>query len=208
VTIKPYLLTFALVVSIFHLAVSQTKANTSAVIYKGFSIKTSEKLDGVKSSRMLVMIKKHIDYLPYYVNEKMLELFKTVPILLSAPEDTKNPVHGPGAFGAGKLRIFPAILNFSPNKPVLLHEYMHAYHFKVLGTQNPDVIKYYEQAKASGIYPAGAYLLKNKQEFFAMAASTMLSGEIAREPFTREKLEKEMPECAAWLRKLLGIQED
>lgn len=196
------------ITSLSGLAVSRQLGDPTQISYKGFTIKTSDKLTEVKAAQMLGMIEKHIDYMPEYVNSKMLTFFKTVPILLSAPEDTKRQSHGSGAFGAGRLRIFPTIINFAPQKPVLLHEYMHAYHAKILGSQNPDLLKYYEQAKASGIYPAGSYLLKNKQEFFAMTASTMLSGEIAREPFTREKLEKDLPECAAWLRKLLGMNEN
>jgi hypothetical protein len=57
----------------------------------------------------------------------------------------------------------------APEKPVLLHELLHAYHFRVLpgAMQNPDVQRLYDNARQGELFPPDAYVLKNVQEFFA-----------------------------------------
>ena len=57
-----------------------------------------------------------------------------------------------------------------PEKPVLLHELLHAYHFRVLpgALQNPDLLRFYGIARQNELYPPDAYVLKNVQEYFAV----------------------------------------
>jgi hypothetical protein len=64
----------------------------------------------------------------------------------------------------------------APEKPVLLHELLHAYHFRVLpgALQNPDLVRFYNNATAGGLYPQGSCVLKNVQEFFAVTGSPYL----------------------------------
>ncbi|MFG5121270.1 hypothetical protein [Methylorubrum sp. POS3] len=92
------------------------------------------------------------------------------------------------------------------DRPILLHEYMHVYHFRKLpgGRNNPDILTFYGRAKDGGFYPAGAYLLKNQGEFFAMTASVYLHGRLAREPFTRDELRQKQPVYYRFLSRLLG----
>ena len=92
------------------------------------------------------------------------------------------------------------------DRPILLHEYMHVYHFRKLpgGRNNPDILTFYGRAKDGGFYPAGAYLLKNQGEFFAMTASVYLHGKLAREPFTRDELRQKQPVYYRFLSRLLG----
>ncbi len=70
-------------------------------------------------------------------------------------------------------------------RPILLHEYMHVYHFRKLpgGLGNPDILTFYGRAKGGGFYPTRRLVLKNQGEFFAMTASVNLHGRLAREPF-------------------------
>ncbi|MBE7198879.1 MAG: hypothetical protein INR70_13905 [Parafilimonas terrae] len=92
------------------------------------------------------------------------------------------------------------------DRPILLHEYMHVYHFRKLpgGRDNPDILTFYGRAKDGGFYPANAYLLKNQGEFFAMTASVYLYGKLAREPFTRNELRQKQPAYYRFLTGLLG----
>jgi hypothetical protein len=92
------------------------------------------------------------------------------------------------------------------DRPILLHEYMHVFHFRKLpgGRNNPDILTFYGRAKEGGFYPPGAYLLKNQGEFFAMTASVFLHGTLAREPFTRDELRRKQPVYYGYLNRLFG----
>jgi hypothetical protein len=96
----------------------------------------------------------------------------------------------------------------SPEKPILLHEFLHAYHAQVMpmGVQNPDILLYYNRARNYQLYPANEYLLTNQKEFFAVTASLYLWGHVSREPFTRDKLKAQQPIYYAWLGRQFGVQ--
>lgn len=96
----------------------------------------------------------------------------------------------------------------TPEKPILLHELLHAYHALVMpmGVQNPDVLLYYDRARNFRLYPANEYLLTNQKEFFAVTGSLYLWGHVSREPFTRDKLKAQQPYYYAWLSRQFGVQ--
>lgn len=62
----------------------------------------------------------------------------------------------------------------------------------------------YDQARGSGKFPAGAYMLTNPIEYFGMMASVYLHGSAARDPFTREAIEEKQPEFYQWMVKEFG----
>jgi len=94
-----------------------------------------------------------------------------------------------------------------PQKPILLHELLHAYHFRVLPGrfQNPDVLKFYNRAKQYKLYPENEYLMTNVKEYFAVTASLYLWGNVDREPHTRENLKSKQPVYYKWLGELFGV---
>jgi len=94
-----------------------------------------------------------------------------------------------------------------PQKPILLHELLHAYHFRAMpgGFKNADILKFYNRAKQRNLYPEGEYLLRNVQEFFAVTASLYLWGNVDREPHTRENLKAKQPVYYKWLGELFGV---
>lgn len=85
--------------------------------------------------------------------------------------------------------------------PMLLHELLHRYHLLRLpdGYRNADVLQFYEEARASRLYPAGAYMLSHPIEFFAMTASAVLYGRLARPPFSRADVAKKSPTLYQWI---------
>ena len=89
----------------------------------------------------------------------------------------------------------------SPDDPVLLHELLHRYHLLRLagGYANETVHTFYRAARASGLYPPAAYMLVNPIEFFAMTASTVLYGRLARPPFSRAAVAAASPELYRWI---------
>ncbi|MEA2949304.1 MAG: hypothetical protein QOI40_4634 [Alphaproteobacteria bacterium] len=95
-----------------------------------------------------------------------------------------------------------------PQKPFVLHELLHAYHFGVLPGRfhNPDVLRFYNRAKTYKLYPANEYMMSNEREFFAVTASLYLWGNVDREPHTRERLKAAQPVYYAWLGRLFGVR--
>ncbi len=102
------------------------------------------------------------------------------------------------------IRIFPEECDRMPN--VTLHELAHAYHFRVLGFDDPAIREAYERAKAAGIYdrveqhrgggrPAAfvrAYAMTNEKEYFAESTEAYFSRNDFF-PFTREELQSHDP---------------
>ncbi|WP_353068680.1 hypothetical protein RBB75_16205 [Tunturibacter empetritectus] len=108
--------------------------------------------------------------------------------------------HGGGGH-FGQKGVFVSLRPQQDNRPILLHEFMHAFQNDRLpkGRQNPDVLRFYERAKTADLWPPQAYMLKNVGEFFAMTASTYLCGHADRPPFNRANIEQKQPRYAEWL---------
>jgi hypothetical protein len=92
--------------------------------------------------------------------------------------------------------------------PMLLHELLHRYHLLRLsdGYRNADVIGFYKEAQASGLYPATAYMLSHPIEFFAMTASAVLYGRLARPPFSRAEVAGKSPGFYRWIVREFGLR--
>jgi hypothetical protein len=108
------------------------------------------------------------------------------------------------AYGNG--RVVLTTLMFSPEKPVILHELMHAYHDRKVpnGFGNAEILKLLEQARLGGQFPVGSYMLTNPAEYFAMVSSVYLHGTAARDPFTRQAIKEKQPDCYQWMVKEFG----
>lgn len=89
-----------------------------------------------------------------------------------------------GAFsivdGRGDVRIRP--VRFDSERPIILHELLHAYHFFKLGLDHPEVISAYRAALAANDSAVRVYFLANAKEFFAVTASFYLVGAIKQPP--------------------------
>lgn len=110
-------------------------------------------------------------------------------------------------------RIGPDGIHFErravpPDNPVLLHEMLHLYHLLRLpdGYRNADIRRFHDEARASGLYPPGAYMLSHPIEFFAMTASAVLYGQLARPPFSRAEVAAKSPELYAWIAREFGLR--
>jgi len=110
----------------------------------------------------------------------------------------------------GVIWVRPNMLRYE-NDPVMLHEFLHAYHSKLMpnGFENKAILEFYSQAKISNLISKDAYAMKNHKEFFAVTASMFLSGkDPANEPFTRWKLKEQMPDYFKYLVGLFGFDPD
>ena len=90
-------------------------------------------------------------------------------------------------------------------RPVLIHELLHAYHRLKLpeGYRNSGILLHYKNAKDKELYPAGAYLMINEREFFAVTASVFLYGNDG--PFTRAHIKQRQPDYYVYLVNLFGF---
>lgn len=86
--------------------------------------------------------------------------------------------------GVGTVHLRP--IEFAADRPILLHELLHAYHFKVLGRDRPEIVQEYQRVKTAKLFPArfqDAHFLKNDKEFFAVTATLYLFGDLRQPPF-------------------------
>lgn len=136
------------------------------------------------------------------VSPKIIDFFKSQPIILKA-----GTQDGGGHFSADSKGVALDIAVQAPQKPVALHEMLHAFHYWVLPgrNQNPDVLRFYRRAKEGSFYPADAYVLKNPFEFFAVTGSLYLWGNVDRPPHDRKTLRDNQPIYYQWLGDLFGV---
>ena len=113
---------------------------------------------------------------------RILDFFKSQEIVVKPGQGD-----GGGRFSANSKGVSVDVAVDAPEKPVMLHELLHAYHWRVLpdAFRNPDVLRFYGRAKEGEFYPVDSYVLKNVQEFFAVTGSLYLWGNVDRPPHNR-----------------------
>ncbi|MCP1833212.1 MULTISPECIES: hypothetical protein [Bradyrhizobium] len=112
--------------------------------------------------------------------------------------------------GIGIIRMRPNMMRYAKD-PVLLHEFLHAYHARLMpnGFENKGIKGFLSQAKSKELFAKEAYALKNQQEFFAVTASIFLAGKDSEhEPYTRATLKEKMPDYYKFLVGLFGADPD
>ncbi len=118
-----------------------------------------------------------------------------------------DPVELAVESGLGVIVVRPYMSTYN-DEPVLLHEFLHAYHARLMpqGFDNLGVKGFYAQAKSKNLLPKEAYTLFNHKEFFAVTASIFLSGkDTVHEPFTRAALKEKMPDYYKYLVGVFGF---
>lgn len=115
----------------------------------------------------------------------------------------------PGVFrvdqGAGAVFVRPE--PFPDNKPILLHEMLHAFHFGVLTMRSQPILDGFAAASAAGVYPPAfhrAHFLENAKEYFAVTGTIYLVGEIQQPPFNCAGLAKSDARYIAFLAATFG----
>jgi hypothetical protein len=112
--------------------------------------------------------------------------------------------------GSGIVMVRPSMMRHAQD-PVMLHEFLHAYHGQLLpnGFRNEGVLGHYNYAKSKQLYASDTYALTNEREFFAVTASIFLFGkDSGHEPFTRQSLKEKQPDYYKYLVGLFGVDPD
>jgi hypothetical protein len=177
-------------------------STSSTIELRGMTVDIGAMQTASNLQQMLDSLSRQIEIAEIAVQDpEQLAFLKSIPLVwrASAAPQSEN-----AAYGRGTILLASQI--YSPEKPVLLHELMHAYHDLRLpdGFANSDIQALYEQALASGQFPAGSYMLQARGEYFAMMASVYLHGSAARDPFTREAVREKQPDFYAWMESEFG----
>ncbi len=177
------------------------KAQEMEINYHGFKVDFSQIKNSSETDRIIKAVKRQIEIVEEVKPSKEdLNFFKSIPIVM-IPETSGQP----GIYNANKNTVFLKARDLAPNRPILLHELLHAYHnLKIKdGFQNAQIRMFYEQARNN--YPnfQNEYFLSNAKEFFAVTASIYLFGDIPRPPFNKSAIKKSLPEYYKFLETLL-----
>jgi hypothetical protein len=168
--------------------------------YGGFGIDFSLAPEATRAAA-LASLRAQIDLVnSLKIRPDILDWFRSMPLVVDPS------ITGPGEFRSGRLALKD--VETPADNPLLLHELLHGWHFQKMPgrRRNTEILAFYDQARASGAFPARSYMLSNVVEFFAMTASVALWGRVARPPRTRERLREVMPVYYDWLVEQSGLQ--
>ena len=174
--------------------------------YRGFAVDTSAVQGMPNLGAIEASLKHQVDIVADCgASPAIAGFFRSQDIVVKAGQGD-----GGGHFSANAKGVTVDATVQAPEKPVVLHELLHAYHFRVLpgALQNPDLLRFYDIARQGELYPADSYVLKNVQEFFAVTASLYLWGNVDRPPHNRENLREKQPVYYKWLGQLFGVQKN
>jgi hypothetical protein len=174
--------------------------------YRGFTVDMSAAQGAPNLAAIEISLKHQLDIVADCgANPKILDFFKSQEIFLKPGQGD-----GGGHFSSNSKGVTLDVAVDPPQKPVVLHELLHAYHWRVLpgAFRNPDILRFYQRARQGEFYPADSYVLKNPQEFFAVTASLYLWGNVDRPPHTRATLREKQPVYYKWLGDLFGVQKE
>jgi hypothetical protein len=211
-------------------SVKDQSANPKSEKYHGYFLDLSEIAEQQNYTQIVNSVKLQLDIVEGVgLSPRVLKFFHSVPVVVdefkclegsAAAADDKKPVLSAACYNA-KARpprlqlvgdtdggvVMVRTRALSPEKAILLHEMLHAYHAQILpeGTKNQSILFYY--AKAKGLYPEEAYLMTNEREFFAVTASVFLSGK-ADGGVTRSDIKQKQPDYYNYLAWLFELDPD
>jgi hypothetical protein len=171
--------------------------------YRGFTVDTTEAQSAPDLKDVEKSLKHQIDITADCgAAPKIIDFFKSQTILVKPGQGD-----GGGRFSSRVKGVSVDIAVDAPEKPVVLHEMLHAYHWWVMpdGFKNAEIEQFYERARDGAFYPPDSYVLKNVQEFFAVTASLYLWGNVDRPPHDRKTLHDKQPVYYKWLGDQFGV---
>jgi hypothetical protein len=178
------------------LATTVCRADPLIFDYRGFHVDLSGARGTTPDAKMIAAIKRQVDMVEQVKLKPQVVAFMRTINIWANPKETRT---GPGHYSR-KSGIDLRMPLLDPNKPILLHELLHAFHDQQLpsGFANADIEKFYQRGKAAG-WPPGSYMMSNDKEFFATTASVYLYGDIPRPPESRKQLRAKQPQYYQWL---------
>ncbi len=164
--------------------------------YRGFHVDLSAARGTMPDAKMIAAVKRQVDLVDKVkLKPQVLAFMRTIPVWAN-PKETRT---GPGHYSR-RTGIDLRVPLLELNKPILLHELLHAYHDQQLpnGFENADIRRFYERGQSAG-WPKDSYMMSNHHEFFATTGSVYLYGDIPRPPESRKELRAKQPQYYQWL---------
>jgi len=183
-------------------AYAQDAGDASLFVYRDFTADASALQGASDRDAVLASLQHQLDIVADCgARPEIIAFFRSQRITLKAAAGDS------GKFNSNNPGVTINAAVQAPEKPIVLHELLHAYHFRVLPGRfaNPDILHFYQTALDNNLYKAGAYVTKDVQEYFAVTGSLYLWGNVDRPPFNRDNLKARQPEYYAWLGQLFGV---
>ena len=178
---------------------------------------TSDQFSGFQVDMSALNAQQKAIAIPEYANQiqviqkanlpvSIYEFMKTVPIVA----DPTLPLSGtPALFsakGADKGVVKSYVGPMPSDKPILLHEMLHAYDWNYWKFALPEVTKAYTDAMTKALYPdsANSHFLENASEFFAISGTIYLVGSIQQPPYNCKALTFNQTDYVKFLETIFG----
>ncbi|ARO30618.1 MULTISPECIES: hypothetical protein [unclassified Rhizobium] len=163
--------------------------------YHGWRVDLTNARGAEPDKEMVAAVKRQLDIVEHVsLKPDVLAFMRTIPIWANAAVAG----FGPGHYSS-KTGIDLRVRSLDPDKPIILHELLHAYNDRMLpgGFGNGDVGQFFNNGR--GLWPGDSYMMSNDREFFAVTASVYLFGDIERPPYSRSQLRQKQPRYYQWL---------
>lgn len=161
--------------------------------YHGWQVDLTNARGAESDREMVEAVKQQLDIVEHVgLKPRVLQFMRSVRIWA-------NPAgSGPGHYGHA-TGVDLRVRALEPNKPIILHELLHAYHDRLApdGFNNRDIQEFFNRGRR--FWPGDAYMMSNNREFFAVTASVYLFGDIDRPPYSRAELRSKQPQYYQWL---------
>lgn len=187
----------------YHGSLALSFSHNNGFSYNGFFVDDSQLQDMPYREEMRADIKSQIDLVESVgLPLNVIAFFQSLPIEV-LPENTLRFSNGAYACDKNIVLIQHAKVLLPP---ILLHEFLHAFHHQILANSwnNADLLYYYQEPEITGAYDPISHMMSNVKEFFACSGTAYLCGTIEQEPFTRAKVEQSQPDFVEYLRTLFG----
>lgn len=197
-----FFILFSTVIFTIMCLTNPVRAQNSSLRYHGFNVDFAEISRLPRKDDILASVKRQIEIVEQVgLSDENLNFFKTVPVVMLM--DSSGT---PGIYDGKKKTVFLKAKDLAPDKPILLHEFLHAFHHQRIpqGFQNEQINQFYLRGKQ--VFPnfSGEYFLSNNREFFAVTASIYLFGNIPRPPYNRQAIKSNQPVYYKYLEGLFG----
>jgi hypothetical protein len=176
-------------------AVTPASAEPLIFEYHGWQVDLTNAKGAEPDGKMIGAVKRQLDIVEHVnLKPQVLQFMRTIKVWA----DPTKAKFGPGHYGRA-TGVDLRVKRLDPHKPIVLHEFLHAYHDKMVpaGFDNADIKQFFERGKQ--FWPPGSYVLSNGREFFAVTASVYLFGDIDRPPQSRAQLRAKQPAYYKWL---------
>ncbi|ANM11025.1 MULTISPECIES: hypothetical protein [unclassified Rhizobium] len=180
----------------FAIAATGTAAADALVFnYHGWQVDLTNARGAEPDREMVTAVKRQLDIVEHVdLKPDILKFMRTIRIWA-------NPAaagFGPGHYSS-KTGIDLRVRGLEPDKPIILHELLHAYNDRMLpgGFGNSDIKQFFNSGQA--LWLGNSYMMSNDREFFAVTASVYLFGDIDRPPYSRSQLKTNQPRYYQWL---------